>query len=154
VVAEFQAEAGEGERRVGLAAGEEVPPIPADRELLARVIWNLLDNAVKYSPQGGPVRVELAASADGVIVRVCDQGLGIPPGEQADIFRKFVRGSSSKSGAIKGTGLGLAIAREIVHAHGGDITVQSVPGEGSTFSVVLPYQNAKDDAPVARAKTA
>lgn len=154
VVAEFHAEAGEREGRVRLVAGGGVPPIRADRELLARVIWNLLDNAIKYSPEGGTVRVELAASANSAIVRVCDRGLGIPPGEQSDIFRKFVRGSSSKSGAIKGTGLGLAIAREIVHAHGGTISVASEPGAGSTFSVVLPYRNASDEAPVARARTA
>lgn len=154
VVADFQAEAAEREDRVGLAAGSGVPPIRGDRELLARAISNLLDNAIKYSPEGGTVRVELAASPSGAIVRVCDRGLGIPPGEQADIFRKFVRGSSSKSGAIKGAGLGLAIASEIVHAHGGAITVASEPGAGSTFSVILPYSHASDEAPVSRARTA
>lgn len=138
VVAEFQTEVAEQGYRVELQAGEGLPPVQADRELLARVIWNLLDNAVKYSADGRTVQVALTASADGVVIQVRDEGLGIPAAELTEIFRKFVRGSSSKSGAIKGTGIGLAMASEIVHAHGGTIAAASEPGHGSTFTVLLP----------------
>jgi signal transduction histidine kinase len=154
VVAEFQLELGERGGRVAFLPGEGVSPIRADRELLARVIWNLLDNAVKYSPKGGTVRVELGTSANGAVVRVRDEGPGIPAEEQTEIFRKFVRGSASKSSAIKGTGIGLAMAREIVRAHDGEITVESRPGDGSTFSVVLPHRNTSGEVPAAHARTA
>jgi two-component system OmpR family sensor kinase len=80
----------------------------------------------------------LAKSGSGAIVRVRDEGLGIPAAERTEIFRKFVRGSSPQSSAIKGTGIGLAMAKAIVRGHGGEIAVESEPGQGSTFTVVLP----------------
>ena len=73
-----------------------------------------------------------------LLVRVRDRGMGIPAAEQQEIFGKFVRGAASKAASIAGTGIGLAMAREIVRAHGGDITVESEPGAGSTFTVALP----------------
>jgi signal transduction histidine kinase len=72
------------------------------------------------------------------MIRVRDRGLGIPATEQQDIFRKFMRGAASKNASIRGTGIGLAIARQIVQAHGGDISVESQPGQGSVFTVLLP----------------
>jgi signal transduction histidine kinase len=128
-------------RDVGVAlTGDDValPPIRADREVLGRVFWNLLDNAAKYSPDSPVVRVELEAGAGQVRVRVSDHGLGIPAVEQSLIFEKFVRGAAARAAGIKGTGIGLAMAREIVRAHGGDIAVDSTVGSGSTFTVMLP----------------
>jgi signal transduction histidine kinase len=113
-------------------------PIRGDRESLARVFWNLLDNAVKYSPEHLTVWVDLSEAGKRLMVRVRDQGLGIPAAEQKEIFRKFVRGAASKTASIRGTGVGLAMARQIVAAHGGDITVESEPGQGSVFTVLLP----------------
>lgn len=139
VVAEFQQEASKTGYQIELQESGGTPPIRADRESLARVFWNLLDNAVKYSPECHTVWVELADAGERIMVRVRDRGLGIPPEEQQDIFRKFVRGATSKAAAIQGTGVGLAMSRQIVEAHGGKISVESKPGEGSVFTVLLPF---------------
>jgi signal transduction histidine kinase len=138
VVAEFRQEASKTGYQIELQESGGLPPIRADRESLARVFWNLLDNAVKYSPECRTVWVELAGMGKRIMVRVRDRGLGIPPEEQRQIFRKFVRGATSKVAAIQGTGVGLAMARQIVEAHGGEISVESKPGEGSVFTVLLP----------------
>jgi signal transduction histidine kinase len=105
---------------------------------LSRVFWNLLDNAVKYSPERRTVWVDLSEAGQRIMVRVRDQGLGIPAAEQREIFRKFVRGAASKNASIRGAGVGLAMAQQIVAAHGGDISVESEPGQGSVFTVLLP----------------
>jgi signal transduction histidine kinase len=112
--------------------------IDVDVDAFTRALWNLLDNAVKYSGSGRSISVT-ARVDDGVLsIAVCDGGFGIPRGEQEQIFQKFVRGSSSRVHGIKGTGIGLAMVRHIVEAHGGTVRVQSAPGHGSTFTVVLP----------------
>ena len=110
----------------------------ADRQALALALWNLMDNAVKYSPDARTIWLRLRAASRRVHIDVRDEGLGIPPGEQADIFRQFVRGAEPKARHIRGTGIGLALVRHIARAHGGDVTVESAPGRGSTFSVQLP----------------
>ncbi len=138
VVAEFRQEASKTGYAIELQESSGLPPVRADRESLARVFWNLLDNAVKYSPDCHTVWVELAGVGKGIRVHVRDRGLGIPAGEQKEIFRKFVRGAASRAAAIQGTGVGLAMARQIVEAHGGEISVESKPGEGSVFTVLLP----------------
>jgi len=132
--------------RIHLDAATDAPAIRADRELLARVVWNLLDNAVKYSPPAGAVRVQLRNTGGQAVVHVIDEGFGIPKDEQGAIFGRFVRGSSARTRAIKGTGIGLAMAREIVRAHGGDISVASVPGQGSTFTITLPCEPSANAA--------
>lgn len=113
-------------------------PVDADREALSRAIWNLLNNAVKYSGTRRDVLIEAAANGSGVTVRVVDHGFGIPRQEQAGLFQKFVRGESISKRGIPGTGIGLAMVRHIAEAHGGRVEVQSVEGEGSTFSLMLP----------------
>lgn len=138
VVSEFRHEAEKAGYAVELERAATAPSIRGDRTSLASVVWNLLDNAVKYSPECRTVWVEVGGEASLAIVRVRDRGLGIPREEQAEVFRKFVRGAASKSGAIQGTGIGLAMARQIVEAHGGRISVESRPGEGSEFTVTLP----------------
>ncbi len=112
--------------------------VKADREALSRAIWNLLDNAVKYSPECHTVWVEVEGNHHRVSIVVCDRGLGIPVHEQREIFDRFVRGADSKARRIKGTGIGLAMVRQIVQAHGGEIILASQPGEGSRFTMVLP----------------
>jgi signal transduction histidine kinase len=112
--------------------------VDADPDALTCAIWNLLDNAVKYSPNEGTVAVELARREDRVAIRVCDHGIGIPRDEQKRIFRKFERGTASQVNGIKGTGVGLALVKHIVIAHGGTIDLQSSPGEGSTFTLLFP----------------
>jgi PAS domain S-box-containing protein len=111
----------------------------ADPERLRQVIQNLVDNAVKFSPQGGSVTVAARRRAGTVEVSVTDQGIGIPSGEQARIFRKFYRADSSPGReGIGGTGLGLFIARGLVAAMGGRMWVTSREGEGSRFTFELP----------------
>jgi signal transduction histidine kinase len=115
-----------------------LPTIRADREALSRALWNLLDNAVKYSPGCKTVWVQATQLDNRLAIRVRDQGLGISPDEQPHIFKKFVRAASADAGGVKGTGLGLAMVQHIVVAHGGEIRVESQPGVGRTFTIVLP----------------
>lgn len=109
--------------------------LDADREALALAVWNLLDNAVKYSPEVKTIWVQAQCLEGCVMVSVRDEGLGIPLREQAAIFQQFVRGAEPKARRIRGTGLGLALVRHVARAHGGDVLVTSEPGRGSTFTI-------------------
>ena len=141
VVAEFEREVRDEGYRIDLVADGPGPLIRADREALSRALWNLLDNAVKYSPDYRTVRVELAREERELLIRVQDQGVGIPAGEQREIFRKFVRGAAAASTHARGTGIGLAMVDHIVRAHGGTIRVESESGRGTTFTIVLPAED-------------
>jgi two-component system phosphate regulon sensor histidine kinase PhoR len=139
VVAEFQQEA--GPRGVGVhCAVDSGDPmlVCADRSALTHALWNLLDNAVKYSPDVRAVSVTVGRHTAGIAIAVRDEGLGIPARERKDIFRRFVRGAEATRLGIKGTGLGLAIVSRIVSAHGGTVELESEEGAGSTFRIVLP----------------
>jgi signal transduction histidine kinase len=114
--------------------------IRADRDALGRALWNLLDNAVKYSPENRTVWVEMAVRGDQLAVLVKDEGMGIPAVEQKSIFQKFFRGDNSRETGIKGTGLGLTMVKHIVAAHGGEIRLESVQGKGSRFTIVIPLE--------------
>jgi signal transduction histidine kinase len=112
--------------------------IQADEEALRRAIRNLLENAVKYSPECRTVWVEGRLNHRQAAISVRDRGMGIDPHEQSQIFQKFVRGAAAKKAGIKGTGIGLSMVRQIVDACGGEIRLQSAVGEGSTFTILLP----------------
>lgn len=142
VVSEFQEEAAGRERRIELRDPAPQCPVRADREALGRALWNLLDNAVKYSPEGAPVTVSLARTDGKVSISISDRGPGIPPGEQDRVFEKFIRGDAARASGIRGTGLGLAMVREIARAHRGEVSVKSTPGAGSTFTLALPVAEA------------
>jgi signal transduction histidine kinase len=109
-----------------------------DRDRIEQVLVNLIDNAVKYSPEGGVVVVRTVPGAASVRVEVADQGMGIPTSEQEAVFEKFYRGDPQHLSVPGGTGLGLYICRELVQRMGGAIGVRSRPGEGSTFWFDLP----------------
>lgn len=115
--------------------------LAGDEELLEFAVYNLLNNAIKYSPAGK--RVEVCCRPDGDTIRlwVQDQGMGIEPDELPHIFKKFYRTRRAEASGEKGTGIGLAIVQQIVEAHGGRIEVTSRPGEGSCFTLVLPASN-------------
>jgi signal transduction histidine kinase len=115
-----------------------LPAVAADPDKLSQVLTNLLDNAVKYSPDGGVVRVSLALSGTRVRIRVEDDGLGIPPAEHSRIFEKFFRLDPNLTRGVGGTGLGLYICRELVHRMHGRIWVASDGRKGSAFTVELP----------------
>jgi signal transduction histidine kinase len=116
-----------------------LPSPTADGDRLAQVFTNLVDNALKYTPDGGLVLLRASAVNEGILISVSDTGAGIPDDAQAHIFDRFYQADSSRKGGRKhGAGLGLAIAHEIVQAHGGRIGVRSRLGEGTTFEVLLP----------------
>ena len=110
--------------------------ITGDNRMVQRLIANLLDNALKYTPAGGSVEVTVFQNAAGAVLTVKDTGSGISAGDLPRIFERFYRCDQSRS--VAGTGLGLSLARAIARAHGGEITVESRPGEGSAFIVTLP----------------
>ncbi len=136
-VADFQERVARDGYRIELTGASDAVTARADREALARALWNLLDNAVKYSPECRTVWVEMSRQSDQLSIGVQDQGIGIPIAEQREIFDRFFRGGDSKARRISGTGIGLAMVREIVRAHGGEILLTSEPGRGSRFTVIL-----------------
>jgi signal transduction histidine kinase len=122
----------------------EMPATPvvvtADTAALAVAARNLIDNALKYSPSNTAVRVVVSMDGAHVTLAVEDRGPGLSPHEQREIFRKFVRGSAARDLGVKGTGIGLTMAKHLVAAQGGTISVESAPGRGSRFALVLPVK--------------
>jgi two-component system phosphate regulon sensor histidine kinase PhoR len=116
--------------------------VTADEQQLRQVLVNLVENAVKYSPDGGPVKVKLARQERSIRWTVSDRGLGIPPAERRRIFEKFFRLDPNMTRGIGGTGLGLYICRELVRRLDGRIWVEANNGKGSTFVVELPASPA------------
>jgi signal transduction histidine kinase len=114
------------------------PLLRIDKDAICQVLVNLLDNAVKYSGERKEIGVSIAVNAAEVRIAIRDRGIGIPSGEQKKIFEKFYRVGSTLVHDVKGSGLGLAIVKHVVHAHGGRVELASTPGDGSTFTIVLP----------------
>lgn len=139
---EMQAEFALSAREKGLDFGVTLPPklpvLQGERDKLAIAIRNLLGNAVKYTPQGGRVQVDVAVESGRVRVDVTDTGIGIGPADLPRIFERFYRAQDSRVHEVTGTGLGLSLAREVARLHGGEITVKSEPERGSTFTLTLP----------------
>jgi signal transduction histidine kinase len=127
-----------------LEAPDEPVLIEVDGLRLEQVLANLLGNAVKYSPAGGPVHVAVRADhAAGVAeVRIRDFGIGIPTDQQAQLFRRFARAANVHDYNIPGSGLGLYISRELIEQHGGQLWFASVEGEGTTFFLTVPLADA------------
>jgi signal transduction histidine kinase len=132
------------DRRVALndAIPEDLPPVYADRERVHQVLFNLLDNAVRFTPSGGRVTVTASRHDGSVDVAVADTGPGIRAEHLPRVFERFYRVDEARSRDDGGTGIGLAIARSVVEAHGGRIWAESRPGEGSTFTFELPVASS------------
>jgi heavy metal sensor kinase len=116
--------------------------VMGDKIRLQQLFTNLIDNAVKFTPEGGSIRIRVEKNRDFVQVKVKDTGIGIPKEEQENIFKRFYRVDKSRSKETGGVGLGLSIAEWIVHAHHGKIKVESEFNKGSAFTVYLPLQKA------------
>jgi len=119
---------------------DDIPPVLVDREAIARSLLNLVNNAIKYSSDDRYLAVNLRRSNGSVKLEVVDHGIGISREEQSKIFEKFYRVCDPLVHNTKGSGLGLCLVRHIAHAHGGDVSVESTPGKGSKFSLVLPVE--------------
>lgn len=124
----------------------DIPTVRVDRAAIADALENLIDNAVKYSPPGSRVAVEIQREDHRVRVDVTDQGIGIDPQDLPRIFDKFYRARRGDRHDVRGTGLGLALVKATAEAHGGTVEVSSVPGEGSRFSLQLPLEPASGDS--------
>ena len=114
-----------------------------DRARLAQILDNLIANAVKFTPPGGHVEVRTFREADVVVVEVADTGIGISDEDQDRLFQRFFRAEGAILHAIEGTGLGLAIVKAIVDAHGGELSVESISGQGTTFRIALPLEQVQ-----------
>jgi signal transduction histidine kinase len=132
----------------------DIPPVCADPKVLRRVVSNLIENSIKYTPDGGLITLSADASTDGVALRVTDNGRGIPKEDLPILFDKFYRGDSGpyqastdeeflKDADVSGLGLGLYLARDIMERMGGKISVETKVGEGSTFTLHLPIWKAE-----------
>jgi signal transduction histidine kinase len=135
---------------IELSAPSKLPAVAADEQQLRQVLLNLVENAVKYSPDGGEIRVELEPAERCVQWTVSDEGLGIPAAERRRVFEKFYRLDPNMTRGIGGTGLGLYICRELVHRLEGRIWVDGNNGKGSKFHIELPVATR----PARREKTA
>jgi signal transduction histidine kinase len=118
---------------------QNLPVVHGDSVRLQHIIKNLLDNAVKYSPQGGPIRVFVKNEKDDLVIAVSDTGIGISKADQDKLFKAHERVGNKT--AFKGTGIGLLVCRKLVETHGGKIWVESELGKGSTFFFTIPIKN-------------
>jgi signal transduction histidine kinase len=123
---------------LGIDAPDDLPRVSADPDRLRQVVLNLVENALRHTPQAGAVRITVRAEGSGVRISVADTGKGIGPEDLPHIFEHFYRADRSRTRSSGGTGLGLVIVKSLVEAHGGRVTVQSEAGAGSTFTVTLP----------------
>jgi len=125
-----------GSRRVDVRVPKDLPLVSFDEVLIERVLFNLLENALRYAPAGSPIEIGASPRDGEILVEILDRGPGIAPGEEERIFEKFFRGEAARAG--HGAGLGLAVARAIVEAHGGRIRAENRPGGGAAFRFTLP----------------
>jgi len=133
--------------RLRLSVDKSLPPVLADAEKLSWVIYQLLDNAIKFTPEGGRVKIWAEHVSGFVTIAITDTGIGIPSGKLDEVFQPFHQLDGSATRRYGGTGLGLALVKQIVDAHGSKITVQSMENKGSTFRFELPISdnNAESD---------
>jgi two-component system sensor histidine kinase KdpD len=134
-----------GKRAITTDMPDDLPLLSVDPVLFEQVFWNLLENAVKYTPDLSPIDIQARAKDDVVTIEIADRGPGFRTGEEARVFEKFFRGARMNGG---GVGLGLAICRGIVEAHGGALSAENRPGGGALFRIVLPIVGAAPSMPV------
>jgi signal transduction histidine kinase len=143
VVEDITPQAHDARKAIEIDGVEGEVRVRADQSALALALRNLIDNAIKYSPGQPLVWVRCHRDRDRAAICVVDRGVGIPRSEQRSIFGKFVRGRAAIDANVKGTGVGLSMVQQIVAAHGGEIQLQSEPGQGSTFTLLLPAADVR-----------
>jgi two-component system sensor histidine kinase KdpD len=131
-----------GQRPVAVRLADTLPLVPMDFVLIVRVLVNVIDNALKYSPPDAPIEITARQTGGSVEIQVADRGLGIPADDLPRIFDKFYR--VQRSGSIAGTGLGLSICKGMVEAHGGSIRAEGRPGGGTSVTLALPLADRSD----------
>lgn len=147
IVSSYLLPAEKQELTIVTAISDDVPIINADVNMLERAIINLVDNAIKYTPNGRQIEVNVRRDSDDVVVRVKDNGLGISPEHQKMLFERHVRIPRQEHKRVKGSGLGLFIVRSVAHRHGGKAWVESILGEGSTFCISIPLNEHNSIVP-------
>jgi signal transduction histidine kinase len=144
VVTTLQMQATQKDIQLSLELPQDTSPlIQADQALLQQAIYNLVENALKYTPNGGMVTVRLQIQGDAMLFSVQDTGIGVSQVDQARLFEKFYRGTNREAREQKGSGLGLAIVKSIAEKHGGKVWLKSELGKGSTFFLQVPLQQPK-----------
>jgi signal transduction histidine kinase len=118
--------------------------VEADQALLHQAVYNLVENAIKYTPKGGEVTINLLSTPETLTFAIKDSGIGIPKDDMKRLFEKFYRGTNREALAQRGTGLGLAIVKSIAERHGGKVWVESELGKGSTFFLLIPLAQSKE----------
>lgn len=146
VTEDFRGELRTKNRDITVEIEERLPLARVDRDAMTRAVWNLLENADKYSLADAPIRVSVGCRQSWLRIAVRDQGRGIPLRDRQRIFDKFVRGADVVRAGIGGVGIGLALVSRIVEAHGGRVELESDEGKGSTFTIVLPAERLPDGA--------
>jgi PAS domain S-box-containing protein len=127
--------------RLEMSVADGLPSVTANGVRISQAVGNLISNAIKYSPEGGEVTVEVTQVAEAILVRVTDGGVGIARADQSKLFRRFSRVGGEESRGVEGTGLGLAIVRSVAESYGGRVWVESELGKGSSFYMLLPADN-------------
>jgi two-component system phosphate regulon sensor histidine kinase PhoR/two-component system sensor histidine kinase VicK len=136
--------AGAQNRLLTVSFPSDLPTIAADRASIGEVLGNLIDNAIKYSNEGGVIRVIAKVNGNFVDISIIDNGIGMPESVVSQLFQKFYRSHRSRE-TVAGSGIGLYISKAIVESHGGTISVRSEDGHGSTFTVSLPIYSTVAD---------
>jgi signal transduction histidine kinase len=138
----------QGKFKVELAVAADLPDVPLDADAVGQALANLIDNAIKYSADDRVLAVEARRDGDWLVLSVADRGIGIPVAEHGRVFEKFYRVGRSETQGRRGSGVGLALVRHVVEAHGGRVTLQSAPGEGSRFTMWLGGLDRARQAPL------
>jgi signal transduction histidine kinase len=125
---------------------EDLPEVEVDAEAIGQALINLVNNAIKYSREERYIRLRVRREGDRILISVTDRGIGVAKADQKKIFEKFYRAENSLLHETKGSGLGLALVQHIMEAHGGTVEVESTPGKGSTFTLVLPLRKRSGGA--------
>jgi signal transduction histidine kinase len=145
VTGSLQMQSKEKQISLGVEIPKDMPhAIEADQALLHQALYNLVENALKYTPEGGEVTIQLHTSASALTFAVQDSGIGIAKGDLPRLFEKFYRGTNREALAQRGTGLGLAIVKSIAERHGGKVWVESEVGRGSVFYLQIPLVQSKE----------